>query len=307
MKSKPPLRIGLVYPQTEFGDDPHAIRDYAQAAENLGFSHILAYDHVLGANPQRPGGWQGVYSSQDAFHDPLVLFSFMAAFTRTIEFATGVIILPQRQTALFARQAASLDLLSGGRLRLGVGLGWNSVEYTALNENFHNRGKRIEEQVELLRKLWTEPLVTYNGRWHSIPDAGLNPLPKQRPIPIWFGGNSQPALKRAAFLGDGWIPGFRHPADAIQALESLDRYLQEAGRPGLGSETTGTGQEFGVDARIPYGDGHPETWFSAVNSWHSAGATHLSFNTMGFNLSSPAGHLDAIHKIARSLGLENQT
>jgi len=303
MNSKPPLRIGLVYPQTEFGNDPHAIRDYAQAAENLGFSHILAYDHVLGANPQRPGGWQGVYSSQDAFHDPLVLFSFMAAFTRTIEFATGVIILPQRQTALFARQAASLDLLSSGRLRLGIGLGWNSVEYTALNENFHNRGKRIEEQVELLRRLWTEPLITYNGRWHSIPDAGLNPLPKQRPIPIWFGGNSQPALKRAAALGDGWIPGFRRPADALQALESLDRYLQEAGRPSLGGETTGPGQGFGVDARIPYGDGHPEAWISDLNSWHSAGATHLSFNTMGSNLGSHAGHLDAIHKIARSLGL----
>jgi probable F420-dependent oxidoreductase len=306
MKSRPPLRIGLVYPQTEFGDDPNAIRDYAQAAENLGFSHILAYDHVLGANPMRPGGWKGVYSSQDAFHDPLVLFSFMAAVTQTIEFATGVIILPQRQTALFARQAASLDLLSGGRLRLGLGLGWNAVEYTALNENFHNRGKRIEEQVELLRKLWTEPLVTSIGRWHSILDAGLNPLPKQRPIPIWLGGNSQPALKRAAVLGDGWIPGYRHPADALPALEALDRYLQEAGRPGLGGESTGTGQSFGIDARIPYEDGSIEAWFSAVQGWQTAGATHLSFNTMGSNLSSPAGHLNALHQIAGSLGLKNQ-
>jgi len=303
MKSKPPLRIGLVYPQTEYGNDPNAIRDYAQAAESLGFSHILAYDHVLGANPQRSGGWQGVYSSQDPFHDPLVLFSYMAAVTQKIEFATGVIILPQRQTALFARQAASLDLLSGGRLRLGVGLGWNAVEYTALNENFHNRGKRIEEQVELLRKLWTEPVVTYNGRWHSIPDAGLNPLPKQRPIPIWFGGNSQPALKRAAALGVGWIPGYRRPADALQALEALDRYLKQAGRPGLGSESTGTGQGFGVDARIPYGDGYPDDWFSALHGWQLAGATHLSFNTMGSNLGSYAGHLDAIHQVARSLDL----
>ena len=248
-----------------------------------------------------------MYSSQDSFHDPLVLFSFMAAVTQTIEFATGVIILPQRQTALFARQAASLDLLSGGRLRLGVGLGWNALEYTALNENFHNRGRRIEEQVDLLRKLWTEPLLTYNGRWHSIPDAGLNPLPKQRPIPIWFGGNSQPALKRAAALGDGWIPGFRRPADALQALEALDRYLQEAGRPGLGSETTGIGQGFGLDARIPYGDGRPEAWSSAAQGWQAAGATHLSFKTMGSNLGSSAGHLDAVYQIAQSLGLKNQT
>ena len=166
-----------------------------------------------------------------------------------------------------------------------------------------NRGKRIEEQVELLRKLWTEPLVTYHGRWHSIPDAGLNPLPKQRPIPIWFGGNSLPALKRAAALGDGWIPGFRHPAEALQALEALDSYLREARRPGLGSETTVTGQGFGVDARIPYGNGHPEDWFSALQGWQSAGVTHLSFNTMGSNLGSSAGHLYAIHQVARSLGL----
>lgn len=300
------MKVGLVYPQTEFGNDPEAIRAYAQTAEQLGFTHILAYDHVLGANPERPGGWQGVYSIQHAFHDPLVLFSHMAAVTRRIEFATGVIILPQRQTALFARQAATLDVLCGGRLRLGVGLGWNAVEYTALNENFRNRGKRIEEQVIVLRRLWTEPLVTYTGRWHTIPDAGLNPLPQQRPIPIWFGGSSQPALLRAAALGDGWmLPGYRFPRDAQAALESLDQYLQDAGRPGLRAQTPGAAI-FGTEARVPFGEGHPDTWLTAVQAWASAGVTHLSFNTMGSNLATASAHLSAIKQIAESLGLNSQ-
>jgi probable F420-dependent oxidoreductase len=174
------MKIGLVYPQIEFGSDPAAIRDYAQTAEGLGFSHVLAYDHVLGANPERPGGWNGPYTYQNTFIEPLVMFTYMAAFTRRIEFTTGIIILPQRQTALFAKQAATLDVLCGGRLRIGVGLGWNEVEYAALNENFHNRGRRIEEQVEVLRLLWTQPLVNFEGRWHHIQDAGLNPLPLQR-------------------------------------------------------------------------------------------------------------------------------
>ncbi len=208
------LKIGLVYPQTEYGNDPLAIRDYAQTAEGLGFTHILAYDHILGANPERPGGWQGPYTYRHPFHEPLALFSYMAALTQTIEFTTGIIILPQRQTAVFAKQAATLDVLSGGRLRLGIGLGWNAVEYTALNEDFHTRGKRIEEQVEVLRLLWTQPLVSFKGRWHDIPDAGLNPLPLQRPIPLWFGGNADAVLQRTARLGDGWMPMYRSAAEA---------------------------------------------------------------------------------------------
>jgi probable F420-dependent oxidoreductase len=182
------MKIGAVYPQTEYGNDPVAIRDYAQTAEGLGFSHVVAYDHILGANPNRPGGWQGPYTYQSAFQEPFVLFSFMAAATHTLEFTPGIIILPQRQTALVAKQAATLDVLSGGRLRLGVGLGWNEVEYISLGEDFHTRGQRIEEQLLLLRQLWTQPLVEFSGSWHTIPDAGINPLPVQRPIPIWFGG-----------------------------------------------------------------------------------------------------------------------
>src|SRR5438477_12631584 len=176
------MKIGVVLPQTEFGNNPQSIKDYAQAVEAMGYAHVIAYDHVLGANPERPGGWRGAYTFESGFHEPFVLFAFMAAVTTRLEFFPGVIILPQRQTALVAKQAASLDVLSGGRLRLGVGLGWNAVEYQALGQDFHKRGKIIEEQVAVLRELWTEPLVNFAGQWHTIPDAGLNPLPIQSPI-----------------------------------------------------------------------------------------------------------------------------
>ena len=235
------MKLGLVFPQTEFGNDPAALRDYAQTAEDLGFTHILAYDHVLGANPERPGGWKGPYTYQNPFHEPFVLFGFMAAVTRRLGFCTGVIILPQRQTALVAKQAAEVDVLSGGRLRLGVGLGWNEVEYTALGEAFHDRGRRIEEQIALLRRLWTEPLVEFTGRWHRVPDAGLNPLPVQRPIPIWMGGSHPNVLRRAAQLADGWLPNFRTPADARPALDRLNQDLAEAGRSAW-PEKRGIGQ-----------------------------------------------------------------
>ena len=180
------MKIGLVFPQTEYGNDPAALGDYAQTAEALGYSHLLAYDHVLGANPDRPGGFSGPYTYRTPFLEPFVLFAYMAGLTRNLEFCTAILILPQRQTALVAKQAATLDRLCHGRLRLGVGLGWNPVEYHALGKDFHTRGRRFEEQVELLRRLWTEPLVTFEGRWERVDDAGLNPLPVQQPIPLWF-------------------------------------------------------------------------------------------------------------------------
>ncbi|MFQ5436585.1 MAG: LLM class F420-dependent oxidoreductase, partial [Anaerolineae bacterium] len=198
------MKIGLVYPQIEYSNDPIAIRDYAQTAEALGYDFIVAYDHVLGANPDRPGGWQGPYTYVNPFHDPFVMFSYMAAQTERIAFATGILILPQRETAVVAKQAATLDLLSSGRFRLGVGNGWNKVEFVALNQDFHTRGRRMEEQVQLLRRLWTEDLITYEGEWHTIPDAGLNPRPNRR-IPIWFGGGADAVLRRIARLGDGWM------------------------------------------------------------------------------------------------------
>jgi len=284
------MKIGVTFPQTEIGNDPSAIRDYAQTAEGLGFSHVLVYDHVLGANPDRPGGWSGPYTYQTPFHEVFVLLGYLAGITHTLGLTTGVVILPQRQTALVAKQAASLDVLSGGRLRLGVGLGWNEVEYTALNENFHNRGKRIEEQVALLRRLWTEPLVDFKGTWHSVPDAGLNPLPVQRPIPLWFGGGAGAALRRIARLADGWINLGRSAADARPALALLDQFLEEAGR---------TRRDFGLEARLSFGKGDPKAWEAAVREWQTEGATHLSFNTMGSGFKTPQEHIQAIQKIAR--------
>ena len=288
------MKIGLVYPQIEFGSDPAAMRDYAQTAEGLGFSHILAYDHVLGANPERPGGWKGPYTYQNPFMEPLLLFTYMAALTQKIEFTTGVIILPQRQTALFAKQAATLDVLCNGRLRIGIGLGWNEVEYTALNENFHNRGKRIEEQVAVLRQLWTKPLVNFEGRWHHIQDAGLNPLPVQRPIPLWFGGSAEAVLQRTAAIGDGWMPNYRRVADAQLALDLIAGGLEAAGR---------RRSEFGIEARLSYGDGSPDTWLAILREWEAAGATHFSFNTMGSGFETPAKHLAAVRQFAKVLDL----
>jgi probable F420-dependent oxidoreductase len=288
------MKIGVTFPQTEFGSDLAAIRDYAQTAEGLGFTHILAYDHVLGANPARPGGWQGPYTYQSAFQEPFVLFGYMAGVTEKIEFVPGIIILPQRQTALVAKQAATLDVLSSGRLRLGVGLGWNQVEYVALNEDFHTRGRRVEEQVALLRQLWTQPLVNFTGQWHTIPDAGINPLPIQRPIPLWFGGRADAALRRMARLGDGWFTLNHPPATALPELEKLDRYLAEAGR---------SRAEFGLEARLPYGDGNPETWTSIVREWEAAGVTHIAINTMGAGFDTPAAHLAALRKFGEAIGL----
>lgn len=286
------VKIGVVFPQTEFGSDPGAVREYAETVEGLGYNHIAAYDHVLGANPQRPGGWRGPYTYESSFIEPFLLFTYMAAFTRKVVLATNVLILPQRQTALVAKQAATLDVLSGGRMLLGVGLGWNEVEYVALNEEFHTRGRRIEEQVEVLRRLWTDPLVTFSGRWHTIPDAGIKPLPIQRPIPIWFGGSVEAAVRRAARLGDGWMCNFRNPSDARPAVEKLYRFLDEAGRDRA---------RFGIEARIPYGEGNPETWHALIGEWQVLGATMFSLNTMGQGFDSPKAHMEAVRKFAAAV------
>ncbi len=283
------MKIGVVFPQTEFGSDPVAIRDYAQTAEALGYSHILAYDHILGANPDRPGGWQGPYTFQTPFHEPFVLFGFMAGATQTIEFVTGVIILPQRETAVVAKQAATLDVLSNGRFRLGVGIGWNEVEYIALNQDFKTRGKRIEEQVELLQLLWQYDLVIYNGRWHTIPDAGINPLPIQRPIPLWFGGHADAVLRRIAKAGAGWLPNYRDAARAKPEIEKLAGYLAENGR---------SLADIGIEFRLGYGSGDPATWSQTIANWQAAGATHMSLNTMGLGFTTPQQHLDALRHFA---------
>lgn len=281
------MRLGVVFPQTEIGSDPGAVQEYAQAAEGFGYSHLLVFDHVVGANPERPGGWRGPYTYQDSFHEPFVLFGYLAAVTRTMELVTGILILPQRQTVLVAKQAAAVDVLSRGRLRLGVGVGWNEVEYDALGEDFSTRGRRIEEQITLLRALWTEPLVDFDGRWDSVPDAGINPQPVQQPIPIWMGGTAEPVLKRVARLADGWFPQFRPGPEARETIARLHQYAREAGRDPAA---------IGIEGRISAGQRSPEEWRAAAEEWQQLGATHLSFNTMGSGYTSPSQHIDAIRR-----------
>jgi probable F420-dependent oxidoreductase len=286
------VRIGAVYPQTEFGNDAVAIRDYAQAVEALGYAHVLAYDHVLGANPNRPGGWSGPYTHETPFQEPFLLFAFMAAVTTRLEFATGIIILPQRQSALVAKQAATLDVLSGGRLRLGVGIGWNEVEYIALNEDFHTRGKRMEEQLEVLNLLWTQPLVNFAGKWHTIPDAGLNPMPVQQPIPLWFGGHAEAVLRRAAKWGAGWMPNYRTVEQAAPALAMLDEFLAAEGR---------SRSAFGIEPRLAYGKGDEGEWRALLDAWQGVGATHFTVNTMGCGFTTPDQHVDALRHFAERI------
>lgn len=288
------MKIGFVYPQTEFGNDPGAIRELAQTAEELGYAYVLAYDHVVGVNPGRTD-WNGPYDFRSPFQSPFLLFSFMAGVTRQLGFATGILILPQRQSVLVAKQAATLDVLSGGKMRLGIGVGWNEPEFTALGENFHDRGRRVEEQVDVLRALWTNPLVKYSGTWHNIPDAGINPLPVQQPIPIWFGGHADIVLKRAARMGDGWLPNYRSAEEAQPALGKLEQYLEQAGKDR---------SKFGLEARIRYADGDISHWEQLLAGWQEAGATHISFNTMQAGLNTPGEHIRALETIARSLEIK---
>jgi probable F420-dependent oxidoreductase len=279
------MHYGVVFPQTEFGNDAEKIKDYAQAAEALGYEYLLVYDHVLGAHPNREPRLTGPYTHEHPFHEPMVLFGFLAAITKRLQLTTGILILPQRQTALVAKQAAEIDVLSGGRLRLGVGLGWNYVEYEALGENFKTRGRRIEEQVAVLRKLWTEPLVSYRSNEHVIDNAGLSPMPIQRPIPIWFGGSAEPALRRAARLADGWMPASRKPDDAKVLVEQLEGYLKEAGRDR---------KSFGIDPWISIAGLPQDEWSRRVNGWRALGATHVAVDTMRGGFKSPQQHIDAI-------------
>jgi probable F420-dependent oxidoreductase len=223
------------------------------------------------------------------FHEPFVLFGYLAAITQEIELVTGVLILPQRQTALVAKQAAEVDVLTGGRLRLGVGIGWNKVEYEALGQNFHDRGKRIEEQIALLRALWTQPVVDFHGQWEHIPEAGLNPLPVQRPIPIWIGGTADAVLQRTARIGDGWFPMMPPNEAARITIDKLENYAREAGRDPA---------SIGIEARLSLKDSTPETWRTATQAWQALGATHLSVNTMAMGLTA-RDHIAMIERYIR--------
>jgi probable F420-dependent oxidoreductase len=289
------MKIGVVFPQTEIGQDPAAIRDYAQAVESLGYTHILAFDSVVGANPVRPGGWDSPYTYQHDFHEPFVLFGFCAGVTRRIELVTGIVILPQRQTTLVAKQAAAVDVLSGGRLRLGIGVGWNVVEFEALGETFKNRGKRVEEQLEVMRLLWTQELVTYEGRWHRVPDAGIRPLPVQRPIPIWMGGESEAVLRRAARLADGWITlqTFRPGPAAQQTVDRLLGLVRAAGRDPAA---------FGIEGRVTLSLVAPEERAKEIAAWRAMrGITHLCVNTMGLGLPGPEEHVRTLERFKKDV------
>lgn len=286
------MRIGVVFPQTELGGDPGAVRAYGQATEELGFAHLLAYDHVLGADPAVHRDWAGPYDVDTTFHEPLVMFGYLAAVTTTLELVTGVIILPQRQTALVAKQAAEVDLLTGGRFRLGVGLGWNAVEYEALGENFRDRGKRSDEQIELLRLLWTERSVTFEGRHHRVTGAGLAPLPVQRPIPLWIGAASPRAYARVGRLADGWFPMFAPGPRLDEARAAVAQAARDAGRDPA---------SIGMEGRVTW-QGEVDGTVAAIEEWRRIGATHLSVNTMGAGLQTVDDHLAALEAVAQAAG-----
>jgi probable F420-dependent oxidoreductase len=290
------VEIGVTFPQTEIGSDPAVVRDYAQTAEGLGFNHILVYDHVLGADTASRPEWGRRYTANDQFHEPLVMFGFMAALTSKIEFITGILILPQRQTALVAKQAAEVDVLSGGRLRLGIGLGWNDVEYEALNEDFHNRGRRIEEQVQLLRRLWTEPIVDFEGKWHRVTRAGLNPMPVQRPIPLIMGGLSDVVLERAARIADGWFPIVRSP-EGVAALPGQIKGLRE--------RVASYGRDpkaFEIRVQAGFTSTTPDQWAAEVDMYREMGVDFLCFSTMGTGLETPRDHIEAMRRYKEALG-----
>jgi probable F420-dependent oxidoreductase len=288
------MQIGAVYPQTELRGDPAAVGRIGKAVEDLGFDYLLAYDHVLGAvHADRTPALTGPYTEHHPFHDPLVMFGYLAGITKRIGFATGILILPQRQTALVARQAADVDLLSGGRLRLGVGIGWNPVEYEALGQDFHTRGVRQEEQIQLLRRLFTEPVVDFSGRFDRIDRAGLVPKPT-RPIPIWLGGYGEKAFDRAARLGDGFIFfGGSGVEQAVENLTWLRSRLREVGR-----SVEGFGAEF---VAVPNGD--VDNLGADVDRWRDAGGTHLSVVTMGQGLDSIDAHINYLASSAAALRL----
>ena len=263
------MKLGIVFPHDEIGTDPIAIRDYAQGAEALGADHMMVYDHVLGADPDREGGWDGPYDKDVAFHEPFTLFSYMAAVTSEITFGTCVLVLPQRQTALVAKQAAQLAIVSGNRFRMGIGVGWNTVEFEALDIPFAGRGSRQAEQVELMRRLWTEDNVAFEGAFHTVDRASILPRPT-RPVPIWFGGAAPVVLRRCGRLGDGWVPAGVPNEKSRQAIATIRAAREEAGLPWEG---------FGIQAQAQTRGGNPERWKTHHDNWRDLGCTHLAFVT----------------------------
>lgn len=283
------MRVGVVFPQTELGGDVGAVRAYGQAVEELGYAHVLVYDHVVGADPAVHTGWNGPYDVDTTFHEPFVMFGFLAGVAPRLELVTGVIIVPQRQTALVAKQAAEVDLLTQGKFRLGVGIGWNAVEYEALGENFGDRGRRSEEQIELMRRLWTERSVTFEGRHHRVTGAGLAPLPVQQPIPVWIGTASERGYERAGRIADGWFP-MKRPGPELDAAQGIVR-----------DAATAAGRDpsaIGMEGRVNWA-GDADRAGAELAAWADAGATHLSVNTMGAGLRTVDDHLAVLAEVAK--------
>lgn len=287
------VRIGAVFPQNEISNDPDDIRTYASTLDQLGYRHILAYDHVLSGSQQaHHPKLVGRYDEKSPFHEVFVLFGYLAAIAPALEMVTGVLILPQRQTALVAKQAATLDLLTAGKTRIGVGIGWNDIEYQGLGETFGNRGRRLEEQMDVLRRLWTDSIISYEGRWHTIDHAGLAPRPVQRPIPLWIGGSAEVAIRRAARLADGFFAnsGSQETYERIMAI--LRDEIQRSDRDPA---------TFGIEPRITVAGTEPDDWKRSYTWWREQGVTHLTINTMGGGYTSVDQHLDALGKAIETL------
>ena len=283
------MRIGVVFPQTELGGDVGAVRAYAQGAEELGFTHLMVFDHVVGADPAAHPGWDRAYDVHTTFHEPMVLYGYLAAVT-SMELVTGIIVLPQRQTVLAAKQAAEVDLLTGGKFRMGVGIGWNHVEYEALGQDFSTRGARLEEQITMLRRLWTEQTVTFSGTFDQITGAGLSPMPVQRPIPVWFGAQSPRAYHRAGRLADGWFPQMAPGPQLEEARRIVTEAAAEAGRDPA---------SLGMQGRLGWQE-NQDNLAAAMRQWQDAGATHLSVNTMDAGLKTVDDHLAALATAAEA-------
>ncbi len=288
------MKFGFYFPTTEIGNDTAVIRDVFQSIEGLGYDYITMPEHVLGAGQPIADDWRALYTRDYPFHEPFVLYGFAAAVTTTLELATAILILPQRQTALVAKQAAELDVLSGGRFRLGVGIGWNEVEFDVLGENYRNRARRMEEQVEVMRRLWTEELVSFEGEWHSLDDVGINPMPVQRPIPLWVGAFQEAAIQRAGRIADGWYLNPRQLPDdhSRQHIAAFHEAARAAGRDPA---------TLGMDATIWSHEGGPEDWRVLVEAWRGLGVSHITFRTMQAELPDAAAHLAAARQFQETV------
>jgi probable F420-dependent oxidoreductase len=283
------MRLNAFFPTRDIGSDPAKIRDWAQAAEDLGYAGIEVADHVFGATAR--DGWTPLYNETDPFHETFVALGFLAAVTRTIRLSSGVLILPQRQTGLVAKQAAEVDILCGGRLRLGVGVGWNFVEYQALGMDWSSRGARQAEQIEVLRRLWTEDVVSFRGRFHDLKEVSIIPAPIQRPIPIWLGGSSDAAVKRAARLGDGWMP-IMPPDEAAPKLAALRQHLEAFGRDPA---------KFGIEGWLRMQAADPARWAAAADGWRRLGADLVMLYPM-YRIPDFADQIETLRRFKEAVG-----